>query len=176
MTSYVDFRPSTECWIWYWPAGVSNRLPSGVKVRRLKKDVKVSFAYRLAFFVPKLRLGLGDGSIGITAGKGNEGAGEADRRDENDERLLWLTTLGGFMGNGNDDGVPGAEGTGEPTEALGVSTVGACARKPISGGAGLLAEIRRGGKSILAWLAILVVFSSWLLRVYWPSFVLREYI
>jgi hypothetical protein len=42
-----------------------------------------------------LVLGLGDGSIGITAGNGIEGAGEADRRidmagDEfpNEERLL----------------------------------------------------------------------------------------
>jgi len=27
-----------------WPAGVNSRLPSGEKVRRRKKEVKVSFA------------------------------------------------------------------------------------------------------------------------------------
>lgn len=36
-----------------------------------------------------------------------------ERRDEKDERLLWLTTLGGFIGKATDVGVPGAEGTGE---------------------------------------------------------------
>lgn len=56
--------------------------------------------------------------MGITAGRGSDGAGEADRRDENDERRLWLTTLGGFIGSGNDVGVPGADGTGEPTDVL----------------------------------------------------------
>lgn len=54
--------------------------------------------------------------MGITAGRGSAGAGEAERRDENEDLRLWLTTLGGFMGSGNDVGVPGAEGPGEPTE------------------------------------------------------------
>lgn len=96
------------------------------------------------------KCGLGEGSIGMTAGNGNEGAGETDLLDEIDERLLWLTTLGGFMGNGPDVGVPGAEGTGEPMEALGVSAAARRDRCPISGGAGLLLEMRRGGRSILA--------------------------
>ena len=54
--------------------------------------------------------------MGITAGRGSVGAGEAERRDENEDLRLWLTTLGGFMGSGNEVGVPGAEGAGEPTE------------------------------------------------------------
>src|ERR1700712_4234949 len=114
------------------------------------------------------RWGFGEGSIGMTAGNGNEGAGETDLREEIDDRLLWLTTLGGFMGSGPDVGVPGAEGTGDPMEAFGVSAAARSDRCPISGGAGLLVEMRRGGRSILAWLAIFVVFSSWLplFRVY----------
>jgi hypothetical protein len=96
------------------------------------------------------RWGLGDGSIGMTAGNGNEGAGETDLLEEMDERLLWLTALGGFMGNGPDVGVPGAEGTGDPIEALGVSAAARSDRYPRSGGAGLLVEMRRGGRSILA--------------------------
>jgi len=28
----------------YWPAGVNNKLPSGANARRLKNEVKVSFA------------------------------------------------------------------------------------------------------------------------------------
>lgn len=71
--------------------------------------------------------GFGDASMGITAGSGSEGAGDADRRDENEDRRLWLTTLGGFMGSGNDVGVPGAEGTGDPIEVF-ESTAESCAR------------------------------------------------
>lgn len=92
--------------------------------------------------------GFGEASMGITAGSGSEGAGDADLREENDERRLWLTTLGGFIGRGNDVGVPGVEGTGEPIEVL-ESIRDSCARWPKSGGAGLLDEIRRGGKSAL---------------------------
>lgn len=41
--------------------------------------------------------------MGITAGRGIEGAGDADLRIEveepNDDLLLWLIVLGGFMGS-----------------------------------------------------------------------------
>lgn len=63
--------------------------------------------------------GFGDASIGITAGNGIDGAGLTERRDEEkDDRRLWLTMLGGFMGKAIEVGVPGAEGTGEPIGAL----------------------------------------------------------
>ena len=91
-----------------------------MKVNRRKKDVRVSLAYRLAFFMPRLapgKEGLGDASIGITAGRGIDGAGEGDRREEKEDLRLWLMTRGGFIGSGNEFGVPGAEGTGELTEA-----------------------------------------------------------
>lgn len=98
---------------------MSRRLPSGVKVKRRKKEVNVSFAYRLAFLNPRLALvewGFGEASIGITAGRGIEGAGETERREENEDLREWLMTLGGFMGSAIEVGVPGAEGTGEATE------------------------------------------------------------
>ena len=63
--------------------------------------------------------------MGITAGSGSDGAGDTDRREENEDRLLWLTTLGGFIGRGTDCGVPGADNTGEPTDADRVSTAAA---------------------------------------------------
>lgn len=86
--------------------------------------------------------------MGMTAGRGNVGAGEADRREENDDLLLWLTTLGGFIGRGIDVGVPGAEGTGDPTEAEVLESItDSCARWPKSGGAGLFEDILRGGRS-----------------------------
>lgn len=84
----------------------------------------------------------------ITAGSGSVGAGETERREENDDLRLWLTTLGGFMGNGIDVGVPGAEAIGEPTDVA-ESTMESCARWPKSGGAGLLDDILLGGKSAL---------------------------
>lgn len=55
------------------------------------------------------------------------------------------------MGRGAEVGVLGAEGAGDPTDVE-ESTVN-CARWPNSGGAGLLEEIRRGGRSALIWLA-----------------------
>lgn len=64
----------------------------------------------------------------MTAGRGSDGAGDTDRLDENEDRRLWLTTLGGFIGNATDCGVPGAERTGDPTEALGVSSAASCDR------------------------------------------------
>ncbi len=54
--------------------------------------------------------------MGITAGRGMEGAGDAERREEKEDRRLWLMTLGGFIGKATEVGVPGADGTGEPTE------------------------------------------------------------
>jgi len=60
--------------------------------------------------------GFGDGSMGITAGKGIDGAGDTERREENDDLRLWLMTLGGFMGSATDVGVPGADGTGEAAD------------------------------------------------------------
>lgn len=63
--------------------------------------------------------GLGEASIGMTAGRGMDGAGLTERRDEEkDDLRLWLTMLGGFMGSAMEVGVPGAEGTGEPIGAL----------------------------------------------------------
>ena len=71
--------------------------------------------------------GFGD-SIGITAGSGRDGAGDADllmdmAGDEapNEERLLWLTTLGGFIGRAMDVGVPGQDGAGDPIALFEVS-------------------------------------------------------
>ena len=60
--------------------------------------------------------GRGEASIGMTAGRGNDGAGDTDRLLEKDDRRLWLMTLGGFIGRATEVGVPGAEGTGEPIE------------------------------------------------------------
>ena len=112
--------------------------------------------------------GFGEASIDITAGSGMDGAGETERLEEKDDRRLWLMTLGGFMGN--EVGVPGAEGTGDPR--LTADSTESCARKPKSGGAGLLDDIRRGGRSALEWLTILAGLpSSWLFNVYCPSFV-----
>jgi hypothetical protein len=111
--------------------------------------------------------------MGMTAGRGIDGAGEADRReDEKDERRLWLTTVGGFIGSVAEVGVPGADGTGEPMDTAASST-DSWPRWPKSGGAGLLEEMRRGGRSALMWLASLGVLSSEP-SVYWPSLVLRE--
>lgn len=59
---------------------------------------------------------LGDEISGRTAGKGREGAGEADRRmagDEPKEDRLLDVVAGGSMGNGVVMGVPGFEGAGE---------------------------------------------------------------
>lgn len=75
-----------------------------------------------------LWFGFGEGSMGMTAGKGSEGDGDIDLLEEKDDRRLWLTTLGGFIGNATDCGVPGCEGTGEPMKTLGVSPVTACER------------------------------------------------
>ena len=103
----------------YCPAGVKSRLPSGAKVSRLKNEVYVSLAYMLVFLnPPRPENGIGECSIGRTAGKGIEGAGEADLRTDGeeakDERRLCVNT-GGFIGSAKDVGVPGidADGAGE---------------------------------------------------------------
>jgi hypothetical protein len=86
----------------------------------------------------------------MTAGSGIEGAGETDRLEENDDRRLWLMTLGGFMGRATEVGVPGADGTGEPiTTADSTDSWIWFRNSRNSDGAGLLDEIRRGGRSLL---------------------------
>lgn len=66
-------------------------------------------------------LRLGEEISGRTAGKGREGAGEADRRNEgdepNDERRL-DAMMGGSIGRGVARGVPGLEGAGEAMAKL----------------------------------------------------------
>ena len=61
----------------------------------------------------------------MTAGNGSEGAGEADLRMDmageaapKEDLRLWLIVLGGFIGNANDVGVPGHDGTGDPMALL----------------------------------------------------------
>lgn len=141
---------------------MNNRLPSGANVSRRKKEVYVSLAYIAAFLTPMLpmRYGLGDFSIGSTAGKGMDGAGDADRRiagdEPNEERRLW-ENAGGFIGSASDVGVPGIDGAGDPGANEDVSPPATCARI-VSGGAGLLDEIRLPGRSIfvtlLCWLRV----------------------
>lgn len=102
--------------------------------------------------------GFGDASMGMTAGNGSEGAGDADLRIDiagdaapKEDLRLWLMVLGGFMGRAREVGVPGQEGTGDPIAfEVGSAAICApiCARNPMSGGAGLLEEIRRPGRSI----------------------------
>ena len=108
----------------------------------------------LAFLAPKppLPKGLGEFSIGLTAGKGMDGAGEADLRIEgdepNDERRL-CDMAGGFIGSARDVGVPGIEGAGE-AGANAAESGALCGRGLGSSaiGAGLLVEILRAGRSI----------------------------
>lgn len=80
--------------------------------------------------------------MGITAGSGIDGAGDADRLMEpNDDLRLWLTTLGGSIGKASVVGVPGADGAGElKSTADSVAVLSALDRRK-SGGAGLLDEI-----------------------------------
>lgn len=131
----------------------------------------------LAFLIPKLAYGFGEASMGITAGRGREGAGETDLRIDiageaapKEDLLLWLMVLGGFIGKAEDVGVPGHEGVGDPITVEDCS-VGSWVRKPRSGGAGLLEEILRPGKSIFIFRPILFG-SSLLSSVKCPSFVL----
>ena len=115
--------------------------------------------------------GFGDASIGMTAGSGIDGAGDAERRIEVDEPkedlLLWLMVLGGFIGSASGLGVLGSDGLGE--SALRADSVDNCdLNGAISGAAG--DEIRLAGRSILTWLAILDGACS---KVKWPSLVLK---
>jgi len=84
----------------YWPEGVKSRLPSGEKVSRRKKEVNLSALTYSNVLKPK-PLKLGD-VFGMTAGRGTEGAGDAERRiageEPNDERRL-RDVGGGFIGN-----------------------------------------------------------------------------
>jgi hypothetical protein len=135
---------------------VNSKLPSAEKVRRRKNEVIASLWYKFVFLTarPMAALRLGDEISGLTAGRGNEGAGEADLRKEgeepNEDRRL-EANKGGSMGNGVVRGVPGFDGAGEAMARLltlafdvrCVSSEGGAA------GAGLLEDIRRPGRSIL---------------------------
>lgn len=133
---------------------MKRRLPSGAKVKRRKKEVWVSLAYMLAFLKPRLpiRNGFGEFSIGLTAGKGIDGAGDAERRMEGEEpkeeRRLGVMT-GGFIGSASDAGVPGNEAAGDAGAKEAKSAPASSGRGLGSGGAGLLVEILRAGRSIL---------------------------
>lgn len=125
----------------------------------------------LAFLIPSPINGLGE--AGIIAGRGREGAGEADRLIDiagdaapNEDLLLWLIVLGGFIGKASEVGVPGHEGIGDPEPAFRASADMAdiCDRNPISGGAGLLEDILRPGKSIFMLFPIFLGISSRLSR------------
>lgn len=91
------------------------------------------------------------GEFGMTAGRGIDGAGEAERRIDGDEpkddRRLCDVGGGFIVGRASDCGVPGMDGTGEPIVRLESATNEA--RPPKSGGAGLLEDTRRAGRSIL---------------------------
>ena len=120
--------------------------------------------------MPPPRYGFGEFSIGRTAGKGMDGAGDAERRmdgDEPKEERRLCVIAGGFIGSARDVGVPGIEGAGDAgarDDGSGPINV----RDPESWGAGLLDDILRPGRSIL------VTLLCWL-SVNWPSLVLRLY-
>lgn len=99
---------------------------------------------------PIAALRLGDDISARTAGKGREGAGDADRLNDGEdpnEDLRLPETTGGSIGRGVVSGVPGFEGAGDAIvipDALAFDALW-----DSSGGAGLLEEIRRPGRSIL---------------------------
>jgi hypothetical protein len=105
----------------------------------------------LTFFMPRPPKSPGeDTSSGFTAGSGIAGAGEADRRidgEEPKEDRRLRETGGGSMGRGAVIGVPGVDGPGD--EMAMELDVEDWFRLPRSGGAGLLDEMRRDGRSIL---------------------------
>ena len=135
---------------------MNSKLPSGEKVRRRKNEVMASLWYRLVFLTarPIAALRLGDEISGLTAGSGNEGAGEADLRndgeDPKDDRRL-VANNGGSIGKGVVSGVPGFEGAGEAMARLLTLALDARCVRSAGGavGAGLLDDIRRPGRSIL---------------------------
>ena len=101
----------------------------------------------LEFLIPRVPI-LGDGtSSGLTAGSGNDGAGDADRRmdgeEPNDDRRL-CDTGGGSIGRFEARGVPGVDGAGEVI-AVELLVGGGLL---VGSGAGLLDGIRLAGKSI----------------------------
>ena len=125
----------------------------------------------LAFLTPRLpiRYGFGEFSMGLTAGKGIDGAGDAERRidgDEPKEEHRLCPMGGGFIGNASVPGVPGTEEAGDAGAKEAKSAPPSSGRGLGSGGAGLLVEILRAGRSILA------ILLCWF-KVGWPSLVLR---
>lgn len=90
------------------------------------------------------------GEFGMTAGRGIDGAGEAERRIDGEEPndVRRLCDVGGacIVGRASDCGVPGIDGTGEPTA---YESPAKEALPPKSGGAGLFDDTRRAGRSIL---------------------------
>ena len=103
--------------------------------------------------------------MGLTAGNGRLGAGEADLRNDGeepkDERLLCVRA-GGSIGIAVVAGVPGVDGAGEAIAKFAPREGG---RGKFSGGAGLLEDIRLPGRSILL---------NFPYRVQVPSFNFRE--
>lgn len=107
----------------------------------------------------------------MTAGSGKEGAGDADRRTvgdafPNEDRRLREVVRGGFMGRASEDGVPGAEGTGDAFRSR--WDVFELDRPLLvrSGGAGLFDVLLRGGRSIFDILPCCE-------RENWPSLVFK---
>ena len=101
-----------------------------------------------------------------------EGLGDTDRRIEAvicepKEDLRECEVGGGFIGIASDCGVPGAEGNGEPIppEVASCTNDARLLVGPMSGGAGLLDDIRRPGRSILVTLLCCASVNC-------PSFVL----
>jgi hypothetical protein len=104
---------------------------------------------------PIAALRLGDEISGLTAGRGNDGAGDADLRNDgdepNDDRRLDVSK-GGSIGRGVVSGVPGLEGAGDAmARLLALALEVRCIISAGGGaaGAGLLEDIRRPGRSIL---------------------------
>lgn len=97
-------------------------------------------------------LRLGDDTSGRTAGRGKDGAGEAERRIAGDvcepkDDLLLEAVSGGSMGKGVARGVPGLDGAGDAIARP--VALAEEARWAASTGAGLCVEMRRPGRSIL---------------------------
>lgn len=151
MSSAGFASPIDGCNDLYCPAGVKSKLPSGANVRRRKNEVRVSLKYMGAFRTPIVPIPPMLGEFGMTAGKGIDGAGEAERRmdGEDPNEVRRLCDVGGacIEGRTSDCGVPGIDGTGEPVAKVDSATKEAL--PPTSGGAGLFDETRRAGRSIL---------------------------
>ena len=111
--------------------------------------------------------------MGMTAGSGMDGAGEAERPripevvEPNDDLRLWLIVLGGFIGSACVVGVLGSDGLGDSALRY-ADSAESCGRRDNSGGAG--DETLRLGRSIFWCLAILDGPCS---RVKLPSLVLK---